>query len=190
MTMKKTKILLGIMTALGVIFIIALLAFFIRPLWKDTHRLAGEITEKQVELDAQYTQLKQLLESNENIIEANGVLDGLRDRFVSPGQELDFITAVETIADEEDVRAEIVLAIPPPRKDRKPEIPELVEDFEINFNGDFKRIHRAITSLERLPQITVTEFLAIRALRSRGADDPPSASALIRGKLAFPPADL
>lgn len=188
--MRRTKILLGITTLIGVLFIAALVIWFIRPMWKETHRLANEITEKQVELDAQYTQLKKLLESNDAIEVANQTVESLRGQFVVAGEELDFITSVEEIADEEGVQAEIVISTPSAKKGPKRRIAELVEDFEISFNGDFTRVHRAITALDRLPQITVTDTLAIRALRGSGDDSPPRASSLIRGKLAFPPVDL
>lgn len=186
MKLQRAKIFVVFMTAAGGLFIAAAAAFLILPSLKEIGGLSEKIVDAQTELEAQYTNRKQLLSSIGTIRSVRDSLGRLSAQFVPEKQELTFIRAVEEIAASRGVEERIRLSPPV----GKPQLEELKTGFELNFEGPFPNVFSALVDVERLPTLTIVDALVIRSSKAERTGEPAPVSLIVRGSIAAPPKGL
>lgn len=183
MKLRRARTIVVSMTLAGFAAAAAVLAFVSLPALRATARLSDEIAREHAELEAQYVSRRNLLANGEKAAELRAGLAPLSAQFLPKGRELDFITAVEAVAERRGVQQRIQLSAP-----ESPPAPELTVGFDISLDGETRAVLAALSDLERLPTLLVTEMLSLRpAPRADGGSD---LSLNLRGALATPPPGL
>lgn len=186
MKLQRAKIFVVVMTAVGGLFIAAVGVFLILPSLREIGGLSNKIVDAQTELEAQYTNRRQLLSSINMIRSVRDFLGRLAAQFVPEKQELAFIRAAEEIAARRGVEERIHLSPPA----GKPRLEELKTGFELNFDGPFSNVYAALVDIERLPTLTIVDSLVVRSSKAERPGEPTPVSLIVRGFLAVPPKGL
>lgn len=184
MNLARAKIFAASMTVLGLVTILAIAFLLIVPTFRASRDLATDIRQAQAELDAQYRNRRQLLQSIQQIAALREALDALSVQYLEPGKELSFITAVEELAAKRGVDQRIRLTTPEDPASGAP------VGFDIALEGPFRHALLAVMDIERLPFVPDVQQLTVRTGRSGREGEPANVSVSIRGALMPPPPGL
>lgn len=186
MNARRQRAFVIFMTIAGAAFITAVFIFLFVPALTDVRTLADDIIDAQAELEAQYANRKNLLQSLEDVERIRQTTQDLKGQFITPGEELVFITRIEETAAAAGVESTIRLSGSTTSKGK----PTGINDaFDIGLVGTYPDVLNAIRSIERLPNITVINAVSIRA-GDLAAGEATSISASVKGRIAFTPEGL
>jgi hypothetical protein len=183
MKLKSAKLTILLMAVSGAIALVGIAVFLIVPTLTDVRGLRQSILTAQAELEAQYTNRKNLLASQTKVLETRETMKLLSTQFVPAGHELDFITAVEALAAENGVTERLQLS-----NAEKPVAPELEKRFDLTLTGMFHESLQTLIDLEKRPTLMVIESMTVRPGGS--SDGPPVLSIDVHGSIAVPPKGL
>lgn len=181
MKLQTAKLVVAGMTFGGVLAVGSIAIFLFLPTLRDAQELRRQIVDAQTELEAQYTNRKNLLSSRDKVEETRGIMQALAVQFVPAGRELDFITAVEALAAKNGVTERLQLS----RLEEGKKAPEISNRFDLVIDGTYLAALQMLTDLEKLPTLVLLDSLAIRP--GGGADGPTTLMITVRGTIAAPP---
>ena len=183
MKLKSAKIIIVLVAVSSAIALVAIVVFLISPALTDVRNLKQGIHAAQADLEAQYTNRKNLLASQAKVLETRETMELLATQFVPTGQELDFITDVEALAAKNGVTERLQLS-----NAEKPAAPELEKRFDLTITGHFHEALQTLIDLERLPTLMIIESATVRPGGS--SDGPPMLTIDMHGSIAVPPKGL
>lgn len=173
------------MTLSGIIFIVGILIFLFFPAIKDVNTLSSDVLDAQTELEAQYSNRKNLLDSITKVSQIRKTTEALKSQFLSPGDELLFIQRIEELAVTHNVEASITISEVRSKNDsiitEKP--------FGITLGGTYPNVLSALRSIERLPNMTFIHSVYINA-GDVSEDETTVISTTVNGILIFTPEGL
>lgn len=184
MSIKQVQLTVILLTLAGVAAIAGIIIFILSPTMRDIRQLSTDIIAAQVELEAQYTNRKNLTESIAQVNQIRQTSHKLASQFIQPGEELTFITRVEDIATENGLESSIRMSAASQKGGSG-----LNEIFEVVFNGPFANVQQALVEFERLANLTIIDAVIVRA-GEISAEAPTVISMTLRGKIAFMPKEL
>lgn len=173
------------MTIAGIIFIGSVFFFLFVPALKDVNQLSSDVVDAQTELEAQYTNRKNLIQSISQVAHIKQTTENLKGQFLKPGDEILFIRNIEAIALAHDVESSIRINT---TKASKIAVP-VNDAFEIGLVGTYQNVLSAMRSIERLPNLTIISAVNVRA-GDLSVDTPTIVSATLKGTLIFTPEGL
>jgi Tfp pilus assembly protein PilO len=186
MKLQRAKLTVIALTLAGVLFVAGACLWLLLPALTEVRSLAGQIVDAQTELEAQYANRRNLLDSIDEVARVREVIEVLSSQFIPDKQELTFITAVEEAAAKRGAVERVRLSV-----GAAPPLEELSRSFELTLTGPFRSVLETYLDIERLPYLLIVDAVAINANQS---EDPlggvPPVSFLIRGALAAPPKSL
>jgi len=186
MKLSTAKLVVLIMSVLGVLFVGGLSAFLLLPSFTESIRLSGEILKAHAELDAQYSDRKSLLSSLKKSEGARDSIKALTVEFQTPGRELDLITAVEALAAKDGVVEHFSLS---PRQ-AGGGMPELQEAFDLTVEGEYRDVMQMLVDVEKMPVILVTENGLIHPGQGASGESKDFVSMTLRGSVVSLPQGL
>lgn len=166
LSLKKIYFSLGTL-----LLLLAVILFILYP-------TAGEIKETSLEIKEQKTKLEELYKKGQlfnptkkQYEEISSELPGLSNIFIAKNQELKLITALEKIAQENNLIQKINLEeIPQNEKDKKPDPQKM--SLTIKLNGDYPNLIKYLSALEALDYYININNLRILADNSSGFTVP------------------
>jgi hypothetical protein len=179
MTLHNTKTLAVVMTLTAFIAIGAVLMFLTRPAWLQVRELVVSIDAANTQLNAQYENRKRLLTDARAVDERLRTLTETSSQFIHSGNEIDFIKAVEVIADRNHVQHETRIS-----DSELPSIKEFSKSFDLSFSGSYQDVLKTLIELERMEYLTAPITLDIRPTSTGGA------ALVYRGYFVIRPADI
>jgi len=183
-TSRHQRFIVVFMTLAGLGFIAGVLIFMFFPALKDVNALSQEVIDAQAELEAQYANRKNLLDSITKVSRIRSTTEDLKSQFIKPGDEIVFITRIEEVSAANGVEASIRLSGTAVRGEAT------VNDvFDIGLVGTYPSVLAALRDIERLPNMTTVVSAIIRS--GDIAPETPSIISLnVRGRIALTPEGL
>lgn len=178
-------VIIAFMTLSGMVFITLILIFLFFPALKDVNMLSADVLNTQTELEAQYTNRKNLLQSIAEVAHIRQTTEDLKSQFISPGDELLFIQRIENIASEHSIESSIRINQTKASKNA----PVVNDAFEIGLVGTYPNVLKSLRSIERLQNITLINSVQIRA-GDLVEETETIISATVRGSIIFTPEGL
>ncbi len=173
------KIFVAIMTAAGLLVVVGLFVTLMLPTLQDIKELSQKIIQVETEIQAQYANRKNLVQTGARIEEAKKSLARIGAQFIDEGQELDFITATEDIAAKNGLESNRRVDLGSGRQ----QLTEFDRSFELDLSGPFLPVLKAIIDLQRMPAITVIDTLSMHG-------SGLNISVMLHGRIASPPNEL
>lgn len=185
MRLSNAKLVVVLLTVAGLVFVGGIAMFLFLPTFREIGRLSDEIVAAHSELEAQYLNRRNLLSSSDKVGTVRETVHRLSVQFLRPGRELDFITAVETLAAKHGVEERILLTV----SEGGAGGAELKVGFDITLNGPTPDVFQTIVDLERMPNLLIFDSAVLRP--GDGAPGGPSfLSVNLRGSTVAPPVGL
>jgi len=184
MKLARAKIVVILLTLAGLLFSAGIAIFLFVPTFQEIGRLSDEIVREHSQLEAQYVNRKNLLSSGEKAKAVRGTITTLASQFLPDGHELDFITAVESIAAKNGVEERLVLS-PATTKGTI----EIHVGFDITLSGSTPAVLQTLVDLERMPTLLIFDSAVLRP-GENGGDGHSFLSINLRGALIAPPTGL
>jgi len=183
MRLHHAKLAVALMTLVGIVFSVAIVVFIFIPTLNEDRNLSSQINDAHAELQAQYTNRRNLLSSINKAETARATMKALAVQFVPDGQELGLITAIETLATKTGVEEHISL-----KKDETDKDPvELRENFDLTLSGDYRPVLQMLVELERMPQLLITKSVLVQPSPGDTPTSPSFLSVVLHGLLVAPP---
>ncbi len=157
MKLKNAKILAITLTLASAAFIACLLFFLFIPTLKANASLASSITLAYAQLDAQYANRKNLLNSSEKVVRAREIENRLAVQFVNDGREIDFIKNIEALAAKNNIEQRIQLT-----KSEGGEAPEIKTLFALSINGTYRDAMQMLVDMEKSHPLILVRSMDIR----------------------------
>lgn len=184
MKLARAKLVVILLTVAGLLLTGGLVAFVTAPSLKELGVLGHKLVRAHAELESQYANRKKLATSVTDVQKSRESLAIFADQFVGPGDELSFITAVESIAAARGVSEQIRL-VPGAAAGAS----EVTVGFELTLNGPYNRVMQAIVDMERMAALVIFQSFSLRPWRSPGASET-SVTVSLKGAVAAPPRGL
>lgn len=185
MKLSTARLLVIVLTALGLLFVGGVMSFLFLPSFAESVRLSGEILKAHAELDAQYEDRKSLLSSLKNAVKAHDDLGGLKVQFLQTGRELDLIRHIEDLAAQEGVTEHFSVQ---PAEDGP--IKEIKEQFDLTIEGDYLKVMRMLVDVERMPILLVTQSGVVHPGQGDTAESPSFVQLDLKGAIVSIPEGL
>ena len=150
----KKKITIRVLTSLILCFLI--IYFFTFPLLKKIKTQKEDIIAKKIELEDRMSKDKNIISLNEQIKKIEPDLLKLDKIFISMNRELDFITLLESAADNNNVEQKLNIS---PEQSKKNNDIYHAQPLTINARGKFKNIIQYIADLE-----AITYYITINSI--------------------------
>ena len=168
----KKKITIRVLTSLILCFLI--IYFFTFPMLKKIKTQKEDIIAKKIELEDRISKDKNIINLNEQIKKIEPDLLELDKIFINMNRELDFITLLESVANNNNIEQK--LNIPPNQTKKNNDIYQ-AQPLMINANGKFKNIIQYIADLEAITYyITINSININKAGNTGKNDESPSDS--------------
>jgi len=151
-TKPQTKILISL--GATVVLVGVMVGLIIWPTRNRMKELHVAINEQRVELDKIYQQGKSLKIALQQYQQVKPKISILSSVYVKPGGELDIITAMENIADQQNVQQEIKTSASPDQNTKT--LP-----LQLQTTGSFNNIVSYLTALEAMDYYLNTTTLRI-----------------------------
>lgn len=156
--------------AVFVLFIAGLIYFIILPTMKDVEETAAQIKSQRTDLDKKYYKSKNAKQSTKSLKAIEEDVEKLNRVFINQNQELAFITALEEVANKNNINQNINLDLSSGAKNNKyGKIP-----LRLTTQGNFINQFNYLRDLERLDY-----YLNIKSLNLSAGG----------GASAYPPSD-
>jgi hypothetical protein len=160
--------------ALGLAFFVAL------PAYRDSVQTGEKLVVTESQVQAQYNSRKKLSETTERIKSARQILKELQAQFLPNGSELELITAVEKIGDDQGVVTRLTMS----PGGGVAGLTEYDKNFALSIKGPYAKVLDALVDFERLPFLASYDSLTLDS-GGDGADSPLILE--LRGFVASPP---
>lgn len=132
--------------AVFILFIAGLIYFIILPAMKDIKEIGAQIESQRTDLDKKYYKSKSAKQSTKSLKAIEGDVEKLDRVFIGKNQELAFITALEEIANKNNINQNINLDLSSGGKNNKyGKIP-----LKLTAQGSFINQFNYLLDLERL----------------------------------------
>ncbi|MBI1961611.1 MAG: type 4a pilus biogenesis protein PilO [Parcubacteria group bacterium] len=141
------------------LLLIALVVLIIIPAFSEIKVINQQVFEERTRLEALYTRGQVLKTVQENYRAVKNDLAFLNGVMLPEREELGYITALETLADD----AGIELGIEAGSQKRTPETRFSELPFLLTASGDWERILRFLSALESLPYYTNINEMTVAA---------------------------
>ena len=162
----KKKITIRVLTSLILFFLIAY--FFAFPLIKKIKTQKEDIIAKKIELEDRMSKDKNIIGLNEQIKKIEPELLELDKIFININRELDFITLLESVANNNNIEQRLNIA---PGQTKKDDDIYQTQPLIIDANGEFKDIVQYIADLEALTYYITINSININGINKLGKDD-------------------
>ncbi|MCK5320755.1 type 4a pilus biogenesis protein PilO [Candidatus Parcubacteria bacterium] len=162
----KKKITIRVLTSLILFFLIAY--FFTFPLIKKIKTQKENIIAKKIELEDRMSKDKNIIGLNEQIKKIEPELLELDKIFININRELDFITLLESVANNNNIEQRLNIA---PGQTKKDDDVYQTQPLIIDANGEFKNIVQYIADLEALTYYITINSININGINKLGKDD-------------------
>ena len=158
------------------LLLIALIVLIIIPSIKEIKIINQQVYEERVRLEKLYAkgQLKNKVQKDYNSIKENLVF--LDSVIMKEGQELEYITAIENIADKAGI--DINISIGATKITPQQKFSEL--EFTITLAGEWKNILLWIDNVEKMPIYTNIKEMTIAVHQNKELEKERTATATIR----------
>ena len=168
----KKKITIRVLTSLILCFLI--IYFFTFPMLKKIKTQKEDIIAKKIELEDRISKDKNIINLNEQIKKIEPDLLELDKIFINMNRELDFITLLESVANNNNIEQKLNIS---PNQTKKNNDIYQAQPLIINANGKFKNIIQYIADLEAITYyITINSININRAGNTGKNDESPSDS--------------
>ena len=185
MKLSHAKLVVILLTIAWLIFSAGIAMMLFLPTFREVRRLSDEIVRAHSELEAQYLNRRNLLSSSEKVGTVRMTMRDLATQFLPVGHELDFITAVETIAAKSGVEERLLLNVNEGAKAAE----ELRVGFDLTLNGNSNAVLQTLVDIERMPYLLIFDSAVVRP--GDGAPGGPSfLSVNLHGSTVAPPLGL
>lgn len=135
-----------IVPAVFILFVTGLIYFIILPTMKDIEETAAQIESQRTDLDKKYYKSKSAKQSTKSLKAIEGDVEKLDRIFIGKNQELAFITALEEIANKNNINQNINLDLSSGAKNNKyGKIP-----LKLTTQGNFINQFNYLLDLEKL----------------------------------------
>ena len=161
----KKKITIRVLTSLVLFFLI--IYFFAFPLIKKIKTQKEDIIAKKIELEDRMSKDKNIIGLNEQIKKIEPELLELDKIFININRELDFITLLESVANNNNVEQRLNIVPGQAKNDDIYQTQPLI----IDANGEFKNIIQYIADLEALTYYITINSINISEISKLGKDD-------------------
>lgn len=168
MTVEK-KLLLTIL--ISIIFILILFFAIIEPTFLEIQDLAMQVEKEQQALEDLYQKGKTISQIKNDLKEIGNKQETLNKVFFTKDEELNFITTLEKISSQNNIKQEINL-----RDQQDFQNNYRVATIHLNLEGDFKNLIKYLESLEHLEANFNIVFFNITPLSNNNNDDLVAAS--------------
>jgi|GEM_PF-1439726 len=179
---KLKKFLSNNLIIIGLIalVIVGLTAFLIYPNYRQIIAISREIYDQKINLEKNYQRSQEIKELYKNLATIKNGQKNIDGSFVFEGQELEFITALESLAKNNGLRQDINLGTPTPNH----QFQKLTIHLEIG--GDFVPIAKYLSELEKLNYYISINKINIKPVTAT-ADDPGAIQASLDGEIYWQP---
>ena len=158
----NSKKRLYIYASILIIFIILIVYFLILPSINKVKETHVAILNQKIELKQSIDQGKNLSQLGEKINKIKPELEKLNKIFINKNRELDFITSLESIADEFEVKQEINLN--PGKKEKESEYE--ISPITINLEGTYLNILQYLKEMESLEYYINVNSININSIQT------------------------
>ena len=162
----KKKITIRVLTSLILFFLI--IYFFTFPLIAKIKIQKEDIITKKIELEDKISKDKNIIGLNEQIKKIEPELLELDKIFININRELDFITLLESVANNNNIEQRLNIA---PGQTKKDDDVYQTQPLIIDANGEFKNIVQYIADLEALTYYITINSININGINKLGKDD-------------------
>ncbi|MEA1963472.1 MAG: type 4a pilus biogenesis protein PilO [Patescibacteria group bacterium] len=162
----KKKITIRVLTSLILFFLI--IYFFTFPLIKKIKTQKENIIAKKIELEDKMSKDKNISGLNEQIKKIEPELLELDKIFININRELDFITLLESVANNNNIEQRLNIV---PGQTKKDDDIYQTQPLIIDANGEFKNIIQYIADLEALTYYITINSINIGQMSKLGKDN-------------------
>ncbi len=162
----KKKITIRVLTSLILFFLI--IYFFTFPLIAKIKIQKEDIITKKIELEDKISKDKNIIGLNEQIKKIEPELLELDKIFININRELDFITLLESVANNNNIEQRLNIV---PGQAKKDDDIYQTQPLIIDANGKFKDIVQYIADLEALTYYITINSVNINGINKLGKDD-------------------
>jgi Tfp pilus assembly protein PilO len=163
MTVEK-KLILTIL--ISVLFILILFFIIIKPTFLEIQDLATRVEKEQQALEDLYQKGKTISQIKNDLKEVEGKQEMLNKIFFPKDGELNFITALEKISSQNEIKQEINL-----RDQQDFQNNYRLVTIHLNLEGNFKNLIKYLQSLEHLEANFNIVFFNITPISNSNNDD-------------------
>jgi len=160
----KTKIIISII--IFVISIFSIVFFIVVPSIKDIRKIKNDIKDQQIDLEEKYLKGQSLRRLSTKIKQVEEEIKVLDQVFVDKHNGLDFITALENIANKNNITQKLNLVSP----DEIDEDVIIKNNIQLSSKGSFDNIVNYLLDLEALNYYVNINRLEISSSKRDGTD--------------------